>query len=501
MKERLKTVLKRLLPYGEDLMEQTVKSGVWVGVMNVTERGLELLLLVIVASLLSPRAFGIMGIALLTLASLKNFSELGIQAALIQAEEDDVDHELNTAWTMETARGIVIGSLLFLGAPFIASLFTEPAAENVVRVIAFSPVIVGLRNPAVVYFHKSLDFHKEFVYRVSGASAYFLVTVGWALFDPSVYALIFGYLAGDLTRFVVSYLAHDFRPWPEFDLDLAKQRLSFGKWITGNSILYFLYSKGDDAFVGWALMASALGFYQLAYRLSNAPATEITHTISSVTFSAYSKVQSNVEKLRSGYLQTLRMTTLVSFPAAIGIVAVAPAFIRAFFTPAWQPMVPVMQLLALYGLMRSMGATMGPVWKAIGRPDYITKLSALRVVLLAILIYPATMRYGIEGTAGLILGVYIFPMMPIDIYLIARSVQTSPLRILREVSYPLLAGVGMGAVVMYVDWNLNLGAPVAEFLLLVVVGAVAYAAFATVLMFSFDWKVKQNLESMVEAIA
>jgi O-antigen/teichoic acid export membrane protein len=90
MKERLKAVLKRLLPYGEDLMEQTVKSGVWVGVMNVTERGLELLLLVIVASLLSPRAFGIMGIALLTLASLKNFSELGIQAALIQAEEDDV---------------------------------------------------------------------------------------------------------------------------------------------------------------------------------------------------------------------------------------------------------------------------------------------------------------------------------------------------------------------------------------------------------------------------
>ena len=370
MIDKLKGILQRLLPYGDDVMEQAVKSGVWVGVMNVTERGLELLLLVIVASLISPRAFGLMGIALLILSSLKKFSELGVKDALIQAEEDNVDEELNTAWTIETVRGVVISVILFFGAPYISSLFAEPAATGVVRVIALSPLIVGLRNPAVVYFKKSLDFHKEFVYRVSGASAYFLVTVGWALFDPSVYALIFGYLAGDLTRFVVSYLAHDFRPWPEFDLDLAKQRLGFGKWITGNSILYFLYSKGDDAFVGWALMASALGFYQLAYRLSNAPATEITHTISSVTFSAYSKVQSNVEKLRSGYLQTLRMTTLLSFPAAIGIVAVAPAFIRAFFTPAWQPMVPVMQLLALYGLMRSMGATMGPVWKAIGRPDW-----------------------------------------------------------------------------------------------------------------------------------
>ncbi len=106
MLDKLKRLIKRLLPASDDVMEQTVKSGVWVGVMNVTERGLELLLLVIVASLLSPRAVGLMGIALLTLSSLKKFSELGIKSALIQAEEDNVDDELNTAWTIETARGL-----------------------------------------------------------------------------------------------------------------------------------------------------------------------------------------------------------------------------------------------------------------------------------------------------------------------------------------------------------------------------------------------------------
>jgi len=143
MLDKLKRLIKRLLPASDNVLEQAVKSGVWVGVMNVTERGLELLLLVIVASLLSPRAFGLMGIALLTLSSLKKFSELGIKSALIQAEEDNVDDELNTAWTIETARGTVIAAILFLGAPFIASLFNEPAATDLFRVIALSPFIVG----------------------------------------------------------------------------------------------------------------------------------------------------------------------------------------------------------------------------------------------------------------------------------------------------------------------------------------------------------------------
>ncbi|WP_058991653.1 lipopolysaccharide biosynthesis protein [Haloarcula sp. CBA1127] len=501
MLDKLKRLIKRLLPASDDVMEQTVKSGVWVGVMNVTERGLELLLLVIVASLLSPRAVGLMGIALLTLSSLKKFSELGIKSALIQAEEDNVDDELNTAWTIETARGTVIAVILFLGAPFIASLFNEPAATDLFRVIALSPFIVGLRNPAVVYFQKSLDFHKEFVYRVSGAVAYFVVTVGVALYEPTVYALAIGYIAGDAARFLVSYLADGYRPWPSFDIDVAKKRYNFGKWVTANSILYFLYSRGDDAFVGWALMASALGFYQLAYRLSNAPATEITQTISSVTFSAYSKVQNDVEKLRSGYFQTLRMTTLASFPAAMGIAAVAPAFVEAFFTPEWQPMIPVMQLLAIYGLLRSMGATMGPVWKAVGRPDYIAKLSAVRVALIAIFIYPATMTYGIEGTAALITGIYIFPMMPIDTYLIARTVEASPIRVLKEVSYPLVASLGMAAAVTYVYQTVTLNAPVLEFILLVLVGIGVYVALALALMFSFNWEVKQNLESIFDALA
>jgi PST family polysaccharide transporter/lipopolysaccharide exporter len=111
------------------------------------------------------------------------------------------------------------------------------------------------------------------------------------------------------------------------------------------------------------------------------------------------------------------------------------------------------------------------------------------------------MMYGIEGTAAVITGIYIFPMMPIDTYLIARTVGTSPVRVLREVSYPLVASLGMAAAVTYVYQTVTLNAPVLEFILLILVGIGVYVALALALMFSFNWEVKQNLESIFDALA
>jgi PST family polysaccharide transporter/lipopolysaccharide exporter len=497
---RIRASIGAITPGGDNLVDRTVKSGFWVGVMNFSERGLDLILLVILGGLLSPRDFGLMGIALLTLASAKQLSELGLDDALIHAK-DDVDEELNTIWSMETSRGLLLAGIMVLGAPFIAEFFNEPRAVPLLRVMALSPLAIGLRNPAVIYFQKDLEFHKEFTYRVSGTVVYFTVAIAYALVSPTVWALVIGYVLGDITRTVVSYLAVGYRPWPAFDLGVAKQRLSYGKWVTSTTILYFLYSRGDDIFVGWAIGATALGFYQIAYRFSNAPATEITQTISGVTFPAYSKVQNEVDKVRTGFYNTIRITTLISFPMAVGIAAIAPKFIEAFFTPEWQPVVPVIQILAVYGLLRSLGATFGPVWKAVGRPDYIAKLSLLRVVLIAVTIYPVTTRFGLIGVAALITAIYIFPMMPLDVYLVLKTIESPLGRFAREVFYPLFASVLMGVAVTVVQGQIAFGLPIVEFAILVAVGVLSYAVAVLALMVGSHWELKDDLTMLIDSIA
>jgi len=500
MKEKLLAVINQALPQG-GVLEQTVKSGAWMGAMNVFSRGLQIILVIILANLLEPADFGLLGIALLVLSALQKFSELGLDSAVIQDASENVDEYMNTMWVLQLVRGGVLAGILILGAPLVGSVFGEPRATGIVRAIAVAPILVAAKNPGVVYFKKKLNFHREFAYQMSGSLTRFLVTIAWALVSPTVWALVAGLLASRAVRFVFSFIAHEYQPRLSFDLDLARELIQYGKWLTANSILFFLYSEGDDAVVGWLLSATALGFYQTAYRLSNAPATEITQVINSVTFSAFSTLQEDSAAMREAYYKTLQLAAFVTFPAAFGIAGVADVFVKTFMGDQWVAMVPVMQILAVYGLLRSLGKTMGPVFKTLNRPDYITKMSALRVFLLAVLIIPVTNRFGIVGISLLIGGISLFPMFPLDAYLVLKSLDGSYRRFATELVHPLLASVGMFTAVTVVDQTIPVGVGVLKFVLLVTVGVVVYVCLALLLSMQFEWSIDENLRKVFSSLA
>ncbi|MDR9381862.1 MAG: lipopolysaccharide biosynthesis protein [Natronomonas sp.] len=488
MRDRLERLVARLVPTGS-VLQRTVKSGIWVSATKMSLRLSQMLMLVILARLLAPRDFGLMGVALLTLAATERFTDIGLNAALIQQKETNVDGYLNTTWCLEIARGVLAFGVVFLSAPFIAAFFSEPGATNVVRVLALVPVLYGLRNPAVVYFQKDLSFHKDFIYNAAGAISQLVVGVGYALYSPTVWALVFATMSQPAVRLVLSYVLHEYRPWPSFNPEMARELIHYGKWITGASIMGYLYSQGDDVFVGWYLSATALGFYQYAYRLADLPAAEVSGIISKVTFPAYSRIQSDMDALRDALLQSTRLTAFVAFPLTFGIALVAPSFVPAILGEQWTPMILTMQLLAIYGLLHAITRNFGSLWKALNHPDYVAKLGLLRVICIAILIWPATARWGIEGTAVVVVGVYIFPMLPLDVYLSAKVVEGRSVQIYREYLYPFVAAATMFGTLWYARGLVEVS-PLVEFLILVPAGAVIYFAVALVLERQFDWGIE-----------
>lgn len=507
---RLLRLVRGALAPGEGLTERTVKGGMWVAALNVSDRMLQLVLMVILANILGAAELGLFGVALVAMSGVKRFSQLGINQSLIYDREENVDHMLNTAWLLEIARTSLVAVVLVVIAHPLAGLLNAPNAAVLIQVIGLGQLFIGLANPAAVYFQKDLQFHKQFVYIISGSVVQFVFAIGYAVYvEETAMALVLGFILSDFVRMVASYGLHDFRPSVSFDFGAARSMISYGKWLTANSILYFLYSEGDDLLVSGFLGPASLAFYQLAYRFSNAPATEVTHVISGVAFPAYSKIQDDTEALREGFHRTLQLTTFLSFPLAMGIFAVTPAFVEAFLDPEFEAMVLTMQILAVFGLTRSAVATFGPVFKATGRPDLIAKFSMVRVVCLAVGLplvlwqagRPAGLPFGltgIEAASLVILGVQLFPMMEIDLYYVKRIVETSYGRILRDVAYPLVASVGMAAVVVTVDGLLDL-APVVEFALLVVVGAAFYGA-AVLVLDRMGWDVGRNVRAMVASI-
>ena len=499
MKRRLREILETLTPSGT-VVQQTAKSGIWRLATKISSRGLQMLMLIILARLLEPRHFGLMGIALLTLGAMRRFTEIGLNAALIQQQRDNVDDYLDTTWCLEITRGLVIFGILYALAPYIAGFFGEPAATLPIQVIGLGPLLYGLRNPGVVYFKKHLEFHKDFLYRASGGFTQLIVGVGYAMYSPTVWALVFAFLARDAVELVLSYALHGYRPWFSFNIDAAKELIHYGKWITGSSMVHFLYSEGDDAFVGWYLSATALGFYQYAYRMADTPSTEVSEVISQVMFPTFSKLQGDIGQLREALLQTTRLAAFITFPMSFGIVLVAPSFVPSILGPEWNPMIPILQILAIYGLIHAITRNFGSLWKAVDRPDLTMKIPMIGVVLIAITIWPFTARWGLIGTAVAVVGVSVIPLFPLNVYITAKLVDCRARSIYREYAYPFVASGVMFLTLWYARGLVDL-APLVEFLLLVPTGAMVYIVVAVVLERQFGWGIEKNIRTLIEGIA
>lgn len=497
---RLRDIITRLIPTG-GTTERVVKGAIWAMGQNAFGRILQLAMLVVLARLIGPQQIGLVGVGLLALNGLKKFTDIGLNAALVQDENENVDEHLNTVWILEIARGLLITSVLYVTAPFIANILADQLIQEtttLIRFIGLSPLLLGFRNPGMVYFQKNLDFHKQFVYRVGGDMATVAVAIGWALVEPTAMSLAAGYVAADVVRLIGSYLLHDYRPSLNFSRESAGKLINYGKWITGSSMLYFLYSEGDDAFVSAFLGTSALAFYQYAYRFSNAPATELTSVISSVMFPAFSKLQNDADQLRNAFKKTLRVNAFISAPVAFGIAVVAPDFVMVFLGEQWTSMILPMQILAGYGFLRALGQTFGPIWKAMGRPDILAKLGFLRVCLIAVTIYPVTVTwgYGIAGTAAVVTVIYIFPMMPLDIYLASSMLDIHPFETVREMGFPVIASTVMAGVVWYVDASLQFSS-IVELPINILVGAVTYVAVIALIERWFHWGITSNIRGIV----
>jgi len=454
---KLKGIINNLKNPGESLSQRVVRGGFWAFSLRIVQRLFSLTRLVILARILSPDDFGLMGIALLTMATLDTFSQTGFQAALIQ-KKGDIKSYLDAAWTVLILRGFILFVILYLIAPYVATFFNVPEAKPIIQVIGLAVLLQAFTNIGVIYFQKELEFNKVFIYQFAGTLADFVVAVPAVLILRNVWALVFGLLAGNAARCFVSYLIHPYRPHLSSDLGKAKELFGFGKWILGSSILVFLLGQGDDIFVGKFLTITALGFYQMAYRISNMPATEYSHLIATVTFPAYSKLQDSLLRLRKAYLKVLQLTAFLSIPIAGLIFILAPDFTRIFLGEKWMPMVPAMQVLALYGMLRAIGATTGVVFMAVGRPEISTKIKCAQLILLAILLYPFTVQWGILGTSIAVTS-YALVFNPIAVYKVLNIVKCGYKKAGELVVLPLIGTLIMILVTFtlktYVFININ----------------------------------------------
>ncbi len=453
------------------LYQKVIRGGFWTFFLRAISQLLYLIKIIVLARLLSPSDFGLFGIALLSLSALETFSQTGFDRALIQ-KRGDIKSYLNSAWTIEIIRGIIIAMILFFISSYVATFFNAPKVISILRIIGLAVIIKSLTNIAIVYFQKELEFKKFFKYQFLGAFFDAFVTIGIAVVFQSVWALVIGLLAGNLVKLIMSYKIDPYRPKLEFDLLKLKELWGFGKWVLGSSMLVFLVTHGDDIFVGKLLGITALGFYQMAYLISNAPATEISNIISQVAFPAYSKLQNNISRFRDACLKTLQFMLLLSFPIASIIFVLGYDFVIIFLGKKWIPIAPIMQVLIIAGLMRSIAIIFGYAFYALRKPKIDTKIQTIRFFILSISIYPFAVNWGMLGIAYSVL-LSIFVSSVISVINIVIITECGVKKISKAIILPTINGIIMILFLFFLKYNINT-TEISGFILVTILGISAY---------------------------
>mgnify|MGYP006290697977 CR=1 FL=1 len=477
------------------LHKKALRGGAWV----FAEKGIEQIFnigrLLILARLLSPQDFGVIGIAFMLLNILGRLSQIGFQHALIQ-KKGRIEHYLDSAWTILIIRGFIVCAILYIFAPMFAGFFNETRAKPVIQVMGIGFLLGSVKNIGVVFFKRDLQFHKQFIFRFSGLVTDFMVALILAIIFRNVWALVFGFIAGNLVMSIISYYLNDYRPCPTMNLSKGKDLFLFGRWILLTQVFDFLIIRGDHVFVGKVLGATALGFYLMAYRLSTLPATEIYNIISQVLFPTYSKLQDDIPRLGEAFLKVIKISAFFVFPMSALIFILSPDFVRLILKEKWMPMVPAMQILVFWGLFRALSP--GPIFQSVGKPAIHTWIQILRVLALSILIYPLSIKYGIRGTAWAVF-IQALVTYPISMFLAFRILRFRVGEFVKIMIIPLIGSglltAGVYGLENYAFRSVNLP----SLIFLAIIGVFIYSAFTMVLAKKFNYDIISMLKRQYRA--
>jgi len=462
------------------LSKKVSKGALWVTAASICARGLSVISAIILVRLLAPEDFGLMAIAMAIIAFSQGTTQTGFESALIQKQDRPEDF-LNTAWTFELARYLILFFVIFLAAPLLASFFKEPRAMAILRVISISLVFQGLRNIGVVYFRKNLDFHKQFVMEIVPLIAYISVVIPLAFSLRNVWALVWASLTINITTCCISYVMHQYRPRLDFSVKRARNLFNFGKWILGSSILVMVREQGMTMFVGKFLGIPILGFYNRAGAFSTMIFQQVSAIVWQVGYSAYSQLQVDPIKFKNAYLKTLQLLTFVGIPMAGGLFVLSRDFVYLFLTDKWLPIVPLMQILCLQAIINFINVPASIAFQASGRPSIGTKISTLGVIILAIIVYPLSSRWGATGAvASLFLSVLI--PSPIVWYMGIKVIKCTYSEFFKPVLISLINAGIMVCVIIVIKNLIVMQVSFAGFFGLIFVGIVTYIAVA----FCFD---------------
>jgi len=385
-----------------DLKRQVSSSIKWQVGVSFIQKIISFGTTVILARILGPENYGLFALAFIIINAFGIFKSLGVESALIQRKEGDIKDAADTAFFIIPLLGIILYGILNIFSPIIARFMNNVELDPVLKALGVIFVLWSLSRVPLSLLEKDMKFMIVSVAELTGTIVFSISAIFFATKNLGVWSLVYAHIFNTFIFVVMVWLYSGWKPRLNFKKQIAIEMLMFGKFIFLGSIIWFLKMNLDNFLVGKLLGIVSVGLYAVAFNIANFISDYFGNKIYRVSFSAFSKLQNNEQKLGNAYLKVLKMTGIISFPVFLGILVLGDNFLNLAYGNKWLQAIPVLKVLAIAGLFNTLISSNEAVLLARGKSKYTFILSFIQVSLFFLLIIPFAKHFNITGVAWVV---------------------------------------------------------------------------------------------------
>ena len=385
------------------LWQRTATNIGWTALAQFFAIGIYQLVLLTLASILTPYDFGVYAACTVVNAILIQLTTLGLDYAVINSK-GDWRRIVSTGAFLRIFLSLIGFGVVVLLSGVLSEVFQIDNLELPLIIVSSTVIVVSLAFPPQMELTKNLHFKKLSISKICGSATWSIMAITLALLDWSYWSLIVALVAAQIAILVSVHLLSTKRLTVDLDRETASKLVRFGG-ITASGLFLALLAVSVDKFVvGSVIGPDILGVYWAMFTYGTASPQLLTGIINAVMFPTYTILRDKPESLKKAYSETLRYVSEFSAPISMGLAGGSSLFVLVLLGAEWETGIVSLSLLSMSGFFTSLTSPAGNVFISTGRPDLIFRITLVFLIPMVILLVPAAYAYGIVGVSVVILG-------------------------------------------------------------------------------------------------
>lgn len=364
----------------QTLKSKTVKGVGWSAIDTLAGQGIAFFVGLILARLLSPDEYGLIGIITIFISLFNVFINSGFNTALVR--KVDADHkDYNTMFLFNMAVSAILFVVLWFCSPLIAHFFAREELTNLTRAMGVILIINAISLVQTTILVKEIDFKKQAKISLISSLTSGAVGIGMAFWGFGVWSLVCQQISRQALNALFLWVWSKWRPVFKFYAESFKYMWGFGWKLLGSALIDTAWKEVYQVVIGKCYTPASLGQYTRAQQFGGIFSSNLTTIIQRVSYPVLSQIQDDKERLKKGYRRIIKATMLITFVLMFGLAAVAKNIVLVLIGEQWLPCVKMLQILCLSMMLYPLHALNLNMLQVQGRSDLFLKLEIYKKII------------------------------------------------------------------------------------------------------------------------